>query len=90
MTPTVHAIEVDLELEAFFKERRTNEYLFGRFRKAALCGAYYMYYVPCCGHIERVHLVTCSLCGAQAEANRKHEELRQAEHRARMLNARKR
>ena len=90
MIPAVDVIKADLELEAYLRERRTNEYLFGRFRIAYLCDAYYMYYVPCCGDGEALHLASCPLCRVRAAGIRKHEELRQAEHRARMLNARKR
>lgn len=90
MIPAVDVLEADLELEAFLRERRTNEYLFGRFRRNKLCGVLNIYYVPCCDDVHELHIASCSLCGAQAAVNRKHEELRQAEHRARMLSARKR
>lgn len=90
MIPAVDVSELDLELEAFLRNRRTDEYLFGIFRRNKLCGVLNLYYVPCCGDVYTLHIASCALCGAQAEINRKQEELRQAEHRARMLNARRR
>lgn len=90
MIPAIDVLEAELELEKLLRGLRTNEYLFGKYHRNTLCGILYHCYAPCVGDTYELHLTVCSLCADQVVANNRREEVKRAEHRARMLNARRR